>query len=90
MSGVVKGAQKVVKNVLFPKKSAPAAAAPAATSTAAATGGAAPAAERPRVAMPEEIVTKLRRRRGSRTLLSQERMDAESGLAGEQTTLGGM
>lgn len=81
MSGVVKGAQKLVKNVLFPKKSAPA---------AAATGGAAPAAERPRVATPEEIVAGLRRRRGSRTLLSQERMDAEAGLAGEQTTLGGM
>lgn len=90
MSGVVKGAQAAVKNVLFPKKAAPKAAAPAATSTAAATGGAAPAAERPRVATPEEAVMALRRRRGSRTLLSQERMDAEAGLSGEQTTLGGM
>jgi hypothetical protein len=35
----------------------------------------------------------LRRRRGTRSLLSQERLDAEaasSALAGQQTTLGGM
>jgi hypothetical protein len=35
----------------------------------------------------------LRRRRGTRSLLSQERIDAESAvsaLAGQQTTLGGM
>lgn len=44
---------------------------------------------KPREATPEERVVALRRRRGSRALLSQERMDAEAGLAGEQTTLGG-
>jgi hypothetical protein len=31
----------------------------------------------------------LRRRRGTRSLLSQERLDAEAGLGGQQTTLGG-
>jgi hypothetical protein len=43
-----------------------------------------------RVASPEEKVLALRRRRGSRALLSQERVDAEAGLGGQQTTLGGM
>jgi hypothetical protein len=31
----------------------------------------------------------LRRRRGARALLSQERVDAEAGLLGNQTNLGG-
>jgi hypothetical protein len=43
-----------------------------------------------RIASPEEKVLALRRRRGSRALLSQERVDAEAGLGGETTTLGGM
>jgi hypothetical protein len=43
-----------------------------------------------RMASPEEKVLALRRRRGSRALLSQERVDAEAGLGGQQTTLGGM
>ncbi len=49
-------------------------------------------AEKPaaRAATAEERAVALRRRRGSRALLSQERMDAEAGLAGDQTTLGGM
>jgi hypothetical protein len=42
-----------------------------------------------RVATPEERAVALRRRRGARALLSEERMDAETGLAGDQTTLGG-
>ena len=48
-------------------------------------------ADRPaaRVATQEERTLALRRRRGSRALLSQERIDAEAGLAGDQTTLGG-
>jgi hypothetical protein len=44
---------------------------------------------KPREATAEERTIALRRRRGSRALLSQERMDAEAGLAGDQTTLGG-
>jgi len=44
---------------------------------------------KPREATAEERTIALRRRRGSRALLSQERMDAEAGLSGEQTTLGG-
>lgn len=43
-----------------------------------------------RMASPEERALALRRRRGSRSLLSEERMNAESGLGGDQTTLGGM
>jgi len=46
-----------------------------------------------RIASPEEKNLALRRRRGTRSLLSQERIDAEaasSTLAGQQTTLGGM
>lgn len=50
------------------------------------TEAAAPA----RMASPEERALALRRRRGSRSLLSEERMNAESGLGGDQTTLGGM
>lgn len=50
------------------------------------------AVEKPvaRMATPEERALALRRRRGSRSLLSEERMNAESGLGGDQTTLGGM
>lgn len=54
---------------------------------AAATEAAKPAA---RAATPEERAVALRRRRGSRALLSQERVNAESGLGGDMTTLGGM
>lgn len=46
-----------------------------------------------RAASAEEKGLALRRRRGTRSLLSQERLDAEaasSALAGQQTTLGGM
>lgn len=42
-----------------------------------------------RMASQEERAIALRRRRGTRALLSQERMDAEAGLAGDQTMLGG-
>ena len=47
------------------------------------------AAAKPRVASSEERSLALRRRRGSRTLLSEERMNSETGLGGDQTTLGG-
>jgi hypothetical protein len=46
-----------------------------------------------RAASAEEKSLALRRRRGTRSLLSQERLDAESAvssLAGQKTTLGGM
>jgi hypothetical protein len=56
----------------------------------AATSQAAAASQNARTATPEERAVALRRRRGSRALLSQERMDAEAGLSGDQTTLGGM
>lgn len=42
-----------------------------------------------RSASEGEKALALRRRRGTRSLLSQERIDAESGLGGDQTTLGG-
>jgi len=42
-----------------------------------------------RSASEGEKAMALRRRRGTRSLLSQERIDAESGLGGDQTTLGG-
>jgi hypothetical protein len=42
-----------------------------------------------RMASPEERAIALRRRRGTRALLSEERMEAEAGLGGQQTTLGG-
>lgn len=45
-------------------------------------------AVKPRTASSEERALALRRRRGGRALLSQERMDAEAGLGGDQTTLG--
>lgn len=77
MSGVVRG----VKNLLRGGSS------PAQPATQA---SATPAAPKPRAATADEAVNALRRRRGSRTLLSQERMDAEAGLGGDQTTLGGM
>lgn len=80
MSGIVRGGQQVLREAFFGKKAAPAT--PAAVNE--------PQAQKPRTATPDETSTALRRRRGSRTLLSQERMDAEAGLAGEQTTLGGM
>lgn len=89
MSGIVRG----VKNLLRGGSSSKPAAKATTTATKTATAGAEGGAEKPRVAMQEEIENKLRRRRGSRTLLSQERIDAETGLtslAGEQTTLGGM
>jgi pyruvate/2-oxoglutarate dehydrogenase complex dihydrolipoamide acyltransferase (E2) component len=57
--------------------------------TAQASAAQAMAAQTARVATPEERAVALRRRRGARALLSQERMDAEAGLAGDQTTLGG-
>jgi hypothetical protein len=82
MSGVAKGVGKVFttvgKAVFGDSKKA------AAATTAEASQPAA------RVAAPEERFLALRRRRGSRTLLSQERLNAESGLGGETTTLGGM
>jgi hypothetical protein len=51
------------------------------------TEAAAPAPAR--MASPEERALALRRRRGTRSLLSEERMNAESGLGGDQTMLGG-
>lgn len=52
----------------------------------------APTAEKPvvRTTTPEERALAMRRRRGARSLLSEERMNAEAGLGGDQTTLGGM
>lgn len=44
---------------------------------------------KPRETTAEERAIALRRRRGTRSLLSQERVNAESGLGGEMTTLGG-
>jgi hypothetical protein len=79
MSGVVRG----VKNLLRGGSSS-------APAQPAAQASATPATPKPRAATADEAVMALRRRRGSRTLLSQERMDAEAGLAGEQNTLGGM
>lgn len=43
-----------------------------------------------RVASEGEKAMALRRRRGTRALLSQERLDAEAALGGEKTTLGSM
>ncbi len=63
---------------------------PAGTTATASAGTPQPAA---RAASAEEKGLALRRRRGTRSLLSQERIDAEaasSALAGQQTTLGGM
>jgi len=63
---------------------------PAGTTATASAGAPQPAA---RAASAEEKSLALRRRRGTRSLLSQERIDAESAssaLAGQQTTLGGM
>lgn len=78
MSGAVKQVGKLFGGGSSAAPSAPQAAAPASAS------------EKPRVASPEERALALRRRRGSRSLLSEERMNAESGLGGDQTTLGGM
>lgn len=80
MSGVVRGVKNLLRGGSSPAQ-------PAAQASAA---PAVPATPKPRAATADEAVNALRRRRGSRTLLSQERMDAEAGLAGEQTTLGGM
>lgn len=78
MSGVARQVGK-----LFKSDDAPAPA-PAQTS--------APTEKKPaaRMSSPEERALALRRRRGSRALLSEERINAESGLGGDQTTLGGM
>lgn len=59
----------------------------AATAQAAAAQTA--AAQNARASTPEERAVALRRRRGTRALLSQERIDAEAGLSGGQTMLGG-
>ena len=91
MSGVAKG----VGNIFVKAGQALSGKARQAVPAAAAAGTTASAkAEAPqpaaRMASPEEKVLALRRRRGSRALLSQERVDAEAGLGGQQTTLGGM
>jgi len=82
MSGAVKQVGK-----LFGGKSSAAPAAPQAAAPQAAAP--ASASEKPRVASPEERAIALRRRRGTRSLLSAERIEAEAGLGGQQTTLGG-
>lgn len=78
MSGVVRSVGKKLFGGDAPAQQAPQKSA----------GGEAP---RPaaRVSTPEERAIALRRRRGSRALLSEERVNAESGLGGEMTTLGG-
>jgi hypothetical protein len=95
MSGVVKGVGNVfVKagQALSGKKKAAPAEAPMSAQAAAPqpAGAQAAGSAAARVAPPEERAIALRRRRGSRALLSQERVNAESGLGGEMTTLGGM
>jgi hypothetical protein len=92
MSGVAKGVGNVFvkagQALSGKKKAAPAEAPMSAQAAAPQPAGAQAAAAR--VAPPEERAIALRRRRGSRALLSQERVNAESGLGGEMTTLGGM
>jgi hypothetical protein len=84
MSGVAKQVNK-----LFSGRETKQAFATEAAKQEAATSQAAAASQNARAATPEERAVALRRRRGSRALLSQERMDAEAGLSGEQTILGG-
>lgn len=83
MSGVARQVGKIFKS--DDTKQAMAAESQRQAQAAAAT----PAAQA-RMASPEERAIALRRRRGTRALLSEERMNSESGLGGDQTTLGGM
>lgn len=85
MSGVAKQVGKIFKSddtkqamAAESQRQAQAAAAAPATPTGPA-----------RMTTPEERAIALRRRRGTRALLSEERMEAEAGLGGQQTTLGG-
>lgn len=83
MSGVAKQVKKIFSSGDTKQAMAAESQRQAQVATAAPAGPA-------RVATTEERTLALRRRRGSRTLLSEERMNAESGLGGDQTTLGGM
>ncbi len=83
MSAIVRGVKNLLRGGSAP---APAKPAQAAVKQSEPAG---PAASIASGAKPEQAVTALRRRRGSRTLLSQERMDAELGLGGGASTLGG-
>lgn len=86
MSGVAKQVGKIFKSSDTKQAMAAESQRQAQAAAAAPTTPAGPA----RTATPEERVLALRRRRGTRSLLSEERMNAESGLGGDQTTLGGM
>jgi len=90
MSAVVKPVFKAVGRTLGIGGSSRPADTPRQAQAEAAGGAPQPAAMDARVATPEERRTALRRRRGARALLSEERVDAESGLGGMNTTLGGM
>lgn len=88
MSGVAKQVGKIFKSsdtkqAMAAESQRQAQAAAAAPATPATPTGPA------RMASPEERAIALRRRRGTRALLSEERMEAEAGLGGQQTTLGG-
>lgn len=78
MSGVVRGVKNLLRGGPSPAQPAAKKGEPVGPAASIASG-----------ATPEQAVTALRRRRGSRTLLSQERMDAELGLGGGASTLGG-
>lgn len=86
MSGAVKQVKKIFSSGETKQAMAAESQRQAEASAAAPATPAGPA----RMASPEERALALRRRRGSRSLLSEERMNAESGLGGDQTTLGGM
>lgn len=81
------GAVKQVKKIFSGGDSAAPAPAPEPAQTMQSAAQAAPSGPA-RMATPEEKALALRRRRGGRALLSQERMESEAGLGGDQTTLG--
>lgn len=85
MSGVAKQVGKIFKSSDTKQAMAAESQRQAQAAAAAPATPAAPA----RMASPEERAIALRRRRGTRALLSEERMEAEAGLGGQQTTLGG-
>lgn len=86
MSGAVKQIKRGIESAFGSKD------AQALPRTVSGTQQAAAEAPQPaaRVASEGEKAMALRRRRGTRALLSQERLDAEAALGGEQTTLGSM
>lgn len=85
MSGVAKQVGKIFKSSDTKQAMAAESQRQAEASAAAPAAPTGPA----RMASPEERALALRRRRGTRSLLSEERMNAESGLGGDQTMLGG-